>query len=308
TNMALPPHDQRHQYLRYTRLLYTYADIVDFEMRLARIYMREVHRVQVFDFGGLSNFLADGLSARVLMEHKDAQGFQLGRARKRPSWRQFIVALGLHTREEMKSPALSYTTIRDSILRLCHRLIACSIVVRIQAPEKVIVTDLFYLREMDVGSVNVPYLLARYLRLFVAGRKSRAYISGGQFIYMGVNDTWAWVAMGPKRQPDAMAGALRVAQDVHVVDKGVQAIPAPMQAPQQPLSPPPVAARTMPQRLGRLEEEVKGLCRDVGSLRRLAFDGTFRGSSLVAFQRRTRQRTGEANTSTAQQDQHQPDP
>ncbi|GJW03682.1 hypothetical protein Tco_1562538 [Tanacetum coccineum] len=34
---------------------------------------------------------------------------------------------------------------------------------RSQAPEKVTVTDLFYLRGMDVGSVNVPYLLARLL-------------------------------------------------------------------------------------------------------------------------------------------------
>ncbi|GJW90380.1 hypothetical protein Tco_0167933 [Tanacetum coccineum] len=37
-------------------------------------------------------------------------------------------------------------------------------------------------RRMDIGSVNVPYLLARYLRLFSAGRKSGAHISGGQFV------------------------------------------------------------------------------------------------------------------------------
>nr|GEZ69312.1 hypothetical protein [Tanacetum cinerariifolium] len=67
-------------------------------------------------------------------------------------------------------------------LRLCHRLIACSIAGRIQAPKKVTVTDLFYLRGIDFGSVNVPYFLARYLRLFVAGRKNRAHISGGQFV------------------------------------------------------------------------------------------------------------------------------
>nr|GEW00156.1 hypothetical protein [Tanacetum cinerariifolium] len=47
------------------------------------------------------------------------------------------------------------------MLRLCHWLIACSIAERSQAPEKVTVTDLFYLRGMDVGSVNIPYLLAR---------------------------------------------------------------------------------------------------------------------------------------------------
>ncbi|GKG52021.1 hypothetical protein Tco_0544659, partial [Tanacetum coccineum] len=35
---------------------------------------------------------------------------------------------------------------------------------------------------MDIGSVNIPYLLAMYLRLFATGRKSEAYISGGQFV------------------------------------------------------------------------------------------------------------------------------
>ncbi|GKD73339.1 hypothetical protein Tco_1331621 [Tanacetum coccineum] len=143
--------------------------------------------------------------------------FQLGGARRRMSWREFIVALGLHTEEEMQTPgfgvywvgsarqvpekedmrdywigisyardflgtAPSYTLIRDPILRLCHRLIACSIAGRSQAPKKVTVTDLFYLRGMDVVSINVPYLLARYLRLFAVGRKSRAHISVGQFV------------------------------------------------------------------------------------------------------------------------------
>ncbi|GJT22143.1 hypothetical protein Tco_0892080 [Tanacetum coccineum] len=40
-DMALPLRYQRHQYLRYEGLQYTNAHIVDFEMRLARIYMRE---------------------------------------------------------------------------------------------------------------------------------------------------------------------------------------------------------------------------------------------------------------------------
>ncbi|GKA24362.1 hypothetical protein Tco_0710395 [Tanacetum coccineum] len=38
---------------------------------------REVHRVQVFDFGGLLDLMAEGLSARMLMEHRDAQGVSL---------------------------------------------------------------------------------------------------------------------------------------------------------------------------------------------------------------------------------------
>ncbi|GKE88921.1 hypothetical protein Tco_1566396, partial [Tanacetum coccineum] len=365
--MALPPREQRHYFLRYDGLEYSDADISNFEVRLARIYRREVHRVQVFDFRGLPDLMAEGLSTRMLMEHQDDQGvslftsrawmrlfeikgplihelilefysifrfgqaildldtpgtlqFQLGRAMRRMIWREFILALGLYTDEEMQivgfgaywadsarqipdkgdlrdywigisyagdflGTAPSYTMIRDPDLRLCHRLIACSIAGRSQAPEKVTVTNLFYLRGMDVDSVNVPYLLARYLRLFVAGRKSGAHIFGGQFICTQFNDTWAWVAMGPERQPDSTAGAPAVAEDALAVDEGDQA----------------------------------GLRRDVGSLRGLverpmidqgrfsiwmmlcmtqlmdasgltyqAFNGTFRGSSPAAFQRRTR--------------------
>ncbi|GJS91310.1 hypothetical protein Tco_0773946 [Tanacetum coccineum] len=68
--MALPPRDQRHQYLRYKGLQYTDANIADFETRLARIYRREVHRVQVFDFRGLPDLMAEGLSTRMLMDHR----------------------------------------------------------------------------------------------------------------------------------------------------------------------------------------------------------------------------------------------
>ncbi|GKF46065.1 hypothetical protein Tco_0135867 [Tanacetum coccineum] len=99
--------------------------------------------------------MAEGLRGRMLMEHWDAQG---------------------------QSTPPSYTLIRDPTMRLCHRLIACSIAGRSQAPEKVTVTDLFYLRGIDADSVNVPYLLARYLRLFASGRKQGAMISGGQYV------------------------------------------------------------------------------------------------------------------------------
>ncbi|GKD41954.1 hypothetical protein Tco_1266599, partial [Tanacetum coccineum] len=136
--------------------------------------------------------------------------------------------------------------LQDPMLRLCHRLITCSIAGRSQAPEKVTVTDLFYLRGMDIGSVNIPYLLARYLRLFASRSKRGAMISGGQF---------AWVAPGPERQQGAAVGALEAAEDALVVDEGALAVLAPVQAPQ----PPPPAdglAQTMAQMLARVEEEV----------------------------------------------------
>ncbi|GKC86473.1 hypothetical protein Tco_1147122 [Tanacetum coccineum] len=62
-----------------------------------------------------------------------------------------------------------------------------------------------------------------------------------------LDDTWTWVAMGPERQLDATNGAPAVAEDAPVVDEGDQAIPVPVQAPQQPPPPPPLtAARTIP--------------------------------------------------------------
>ncbi|GKA39301.1 hypothetical protein Tco_0731852 [Tanacetum coccineum] len=185
----------------------------------------------VFNFGGLPDLMAEGLSSRMLMEHRDTQGQSVFTSQ---AWRRLfdirgplvhelileffstfrfgeivldldtrrcrllvLVYIGLRARggsptrgsECLLDQDLvcggffrytpSYTLIRDPILRLCHRLITCSIAGRSQAPEKVTVTDLFYLRGMDIGSVNVPYLLARYLRLFASGRKQGAMISGG---------------------------------------------------------------------------------------------------------------------------------
>ncbi|GKG54548.1 hypothetical protein Tco_0560203, partial [Tanacetum coccineum] len=61
-------------------------------------------------------------------------------------------------------------------------------------------------------------------------------------IYKQLDDTWAWVAMRPERQPDAAAGASGVAQDAPVIDEGGQADPTPVLAP----PPPPATAMTMP--------------------------------------------------------------
>ncbi|GKE00751.1 hypothetical protein Tco_1388734, partial [Tanacetum coccineum] len=131
--------------------------------------------------------------------------------------------IGISSAGDFLGTAPSYTVIKDPILRLCHRLIACSIAGRSQALEKVIVTDLFYLRGMDVGSVNVPYLLARLRGLTVIAPElpviDMAELVRLQ-IYVDIDDTWAWVAMGPERQPDATTDAPGVAQDAPIVDEG----------------------------------------------------------------------------------------
>ncbi|GKE06203.1 hypothetical protein Tco_1398221, partial [Tanacetum coccineum] len=60
---------------------------------------------------------------------------------------------------------------------------------------------------LDVGSVNIPYLLAHYLRRFAARRKNGALIS--EVIDMA-------------ELPDAAAGAPKVAEDAPIIDEGDQ--------------------------------------------------------------------------------------
>ncbi|GJT82289.1 hypothetical protein Tco_1056631 [Tanacetum coccineum] len=218
-DMALPPSDQRHQYLRsgqpdptdtprYEGLHYTNADIADFKMRLARIYRREVHRVQVFNFRGLPDLIVEGLSTRMLMEHMDAQRFgeavldldtvgallfQLGGVRRRMSWREFILALGLHLAKEMQTAGFGLYW-AESARRIPDKGELSDYWIRISS-----VGDFL---GMDVGSVNVPYLLARYLRLFASRRKQGAMISRG-----GVDEE-ALVAPGGGDEDDEIPQAM----------------------------------------------------------------------------------------------------
>ncbi|GKE93049.1 hypothetical protein Tco_1574144, partial [Tanacetum coccineum] len=155
--MALPPRDQRHQYLRYEGLQYSDADIVDFEVRLARIYRREVHRVQ--GYSGVSLFTSRAWRWQFdirgpLVHELILEFFSTFRFREavldldKPRALQFYARqipdkgdlrdywIGISSAGYFLGIAPSYTSIRDTILRLCHRLIACSIAGRSQAPEK----------------------------------------------------------------------------------------------------------------------------------------------------------------------------
>nr|GEU86470.1 hypothetical protein [Tanacetum cinerariifolium] len=171
--------------------------------------------------------------------------------------------------------------------------------------EKVSVTDLFYLRGMYVGSVDIPYLLAMYLRLFALGRKHEAMISGGQFLAR-----LAWVASGPERQQVVVADAPEAVEDAPIADEGAPAVPAPVQAPQAPH---PVArpSRTMAHRLARVEENMHEIQGGLGEQIEMMSQAGVRYTSYADFQilyvRRTRRKTNDASISTAQHDE-QPDP
>ncbi|GJW68178.1 hypothetical protein Tco_0122602 [Tanacetum coccineum] len=237
-------------------------------------------RVQVVDFQGMPELMRDDLFTRIRMEHHDDAGVVVFTSQ---AWRrlfgimgplvwelileflsmlkfgkrQFILDLGLHIGEEMKSPGFAR---------------------------------------------------------FAAGRKSEAHISEGQFVarmaerfgILTVEILGGLTVIAPKLPGCRFLRMLLLLMRVTKM----------FRHPCKPPPPPSAAARTIPQRLGRLEEDVQGLRRDVGSLRGLmkrsmtdqgrfstwmiscmaqlmdasgltyqAFDGTFRGSSPLAFQR-----------------------
>ncbi|GJT52199.1 hypothetical protein Tco_0978356, partial [Tanacetum coccineum] len=218
----------------------------------------------VFDFGGLPDLMTEGLSARMLMEHMDAQGqtildldmlgalqFQLGRRETDPrqgDLRDYWIGISLSM--DFLGTAPPYTFIRDPMLRLCHRLITYSI----------------------------------------AGRR-------------------------PARQE---GGARGVAEEASVAPGGGDEDEEMPQA----MPPPP---RTQGKRIARLEEEVHGVREALQGQRevldsmacdfsrfsiwtitslarmmdRAGVPYTRFSESPVEYKRRTKQRTGEASTSTA---------
>ncbi|GJX14387.1 hypothetical protein Tco_0206145 [Tanacetum coccineum] len=223
--------------------------------------------------------------------HTNVAKAKLGGARRRMTWIQFILALGLHTEQEMAeagfgaywagSHAPSYVLIRDPVSRLCHSMMAYSISGRGQAPEKVTGVDLFYLRSMDRETTNVPHLLAQYLFRHTEWRKNGAMLSGGYFIgrlamhfgllerlsiYTRYGDTWAWVAQGPEKQQAATAGAHEADEARPAAEEVALEIPVPALAQAPPPPPPAPHPCTMSQRIERLEEEVHDLRRDVVGL------------------------------------------
>ncbi|GJU82062.1 hypothetical protein Tco_1284427 [Tanacetum coccineum] len=161
--------------------------------RLFGIYVLLVRelKLEFFSICRFSNTMLD-------LDVADTFRFQLGGLRCQMSWREFILALRLHTADEIDNDRFraywdesskmiaskadlrgywaeissfgdfltmvpSYTAIREPLRRLCHCLIAFTIAGRGQAPEKVTTIDPYYLRSIDEGTVNVPYLLALYL-------------------------------------------------------------------------------------------------------------------------------------------------
>ncbi|GKE08368.1 zinc finger, CCHC-type containing protein [Tanacetum coccineum] len=196
----LPHRNLRHPWLRYQIEEYTEDTVHDFERRLETIWDRSVNRVHILDFEGLTPEMRQDLAVRLRMVYtgKDGQQvfvshawrrmsdtemgldvadtlcFQLGCVRRRMIWTQFILALGLHTEQEMAQAGFgAYWTQSERII-----------------PDKGDLRDYWieisfdqdFLGSMDRGTANVPYLFAQYLFRHAEGRKSGARLSRGYFI------------------------------------------------------------------------------------------------------------------------------
>ncbi|GJX52621.1 hypothetical protein Tco_0721159 [Tanacetum coccineum] len=110
-----------------------------------------------------------------------------------------------------------------------------------------------YDEEEENRTRGLPDLMAEGLSamMLMEHRDAQGFIARlAEHFGLLMDDTWAWVALGPERQPDVAAGAPGVAQDAPVIDEGDQTIPAPVQAP-----PPPTAAGQMLCQIGWPELE-----------------------------------------------------
>ncbi|GKG04897.1 hypothetical protein Tco_0315284, partial [Tanacetum coccineum] len=73
----LPPRGQRHPWLRYEVEGYTAEIIQDFKERLGMIFGRQVNRVHVLDFEGLTEDMRHELTDRLRMVYTEAEGHVL---------------------------------------------------------------------------------------------------------------------------------------------------------------------------------------------------------------------------------------
>ncbi|GJS88900.1 hypothetical protein Tco_0771536, partial [Tanacetum coccineum] len=209
----LPPHDQRHLWLRYQdlaermRMVYTGDDEQEVFVSHAwrRLFGIRAHLVQEF----IIEFFS---TCRI--------GEEMG-----------LDVAGLHTAKEMAEDGFGAYWLGS------ERLI----------PDKGDLCDYW----VKISSSRDFLRGDRHLKRHAEGRKIRSRLLGGHFIrrlahhFSLLGDNWAWVAPGPKRQQDAAVSALEAAEDAPAIDEGAQAVPAPMQA-SQPPPPPPVAGRTIP--------------------------------------------------------------
>nr|GEY29969.1 hypothetical protein [Tanacetum cinerariifolium] len=295
----LPPRDQRHLWLRYQVEGFTKEIVHDFKQRLETLFDRQVNRVHVLDFEGLTPEMRQDLAVRLRMvdigeflstfwmsdtemglDVADTLCFQLGEAGFGAYWggsdrvildkedlRDYWTEISFG--RDFLGPAPSYFLIRDHVRRLCHRMIAYSISVfgyADRSKSRARLSGGYFIGRLDThfGLVSEKGLrglqvITYELPLIDLHELERLNIC------LRFGDTWVWVAPGPERQQAAAVGAYVADKAGPTVNEGAQDIPAPVQAPQPP--PPAPQPQTMSQRIDRIEKEMRELRQSVVGLR-----------------------------------------
>ncbi|GJT63757.1 hypothetical protein Tco_1015237 [Tanacetum coccineum] len=189
----LLPREQRHRFLRYEGLEYTDLDIADFEMA---------------------------------MEHRDEAGVVVFTSQ---AWRRLF---------ETRGPL-----VWELILEFLSTLKFGEVLLDLDAPDTIQRFTIGRKSGAHISSRRFVGRLAQHFGLLTTEILRGLTVVAPELqmidmvelvrllIYVQLDDTWAWVAMGPERQPDAAAGAPANAEDALIFDEGVQADPAPMLAP-----------------------------------------------------------------------------
>ncbi|GKF33759.1 hypothetical protein Tco_0106959 [Tanacetum coccineum] len=135
--------------------------------------------------------------------------FQLGIARRRMTWMEFILALGLHTTEEMVEVEFeAYCISSRGQIR------------REEEERSQDVQETFFGRiAKHFGLVSKEGLMGLYVisRMLLVINLDELFKLK---ICVRLGDTWAWVASGPERQPIVASGSLEVAEGAPNVDEG----------------------------------------------------------------------------------------
>nr|GEU69648.1 hypothetical protein [Tanacetum cinerariifolium] len=140
--MALPPKEQRHEWLRFDTHglseINKEDDILDMTKRLRMEHKGDDSDVPVTSFVW-----------RDLLSIRGSLVIELGRLR----WQ---LSIRIASQGDILGPPPTYTSIREPLRKLCDRLIAFTIFRKSQSPEKVSKTDLFFLCNMDEGKMGEP--------------------------------------------------------------------------------------------------------------------------------------------------------
>nr|GEY71183.1 hypothetical protein [Tanacetum cinerariifolium] len=231
----LPYHDPRYPWLRYHVDGYDKGIIHSYEQRLETIWGRQINRVHILDFTGLTKDTRQTLGNRLSMIYSRDDGEVLFTSH---AWRRlfevrgplFILALGLHSEEETAEPGFGTYWVGSET-----------------GAEKVTGVDLFYLQTMDRRTAKAAdssfglisdeglrglSVVVSELPIINLHKLGRLNICSRYY------NTWAWVAPRPERRQAATAGTPVVTEGAPAVDEGAQAVPAPVQATQpSPLIP-----------------------------------------------------------------------